>query len=93
MRYFKYSDPFFALIAAHSCAEADSLYKNEVIGCEDADDEADNEFEPAIELTQDEARQEYKKSQDKASDGKDWPGFDDSIYQTPAILLIDGELC
>lgn len=93
MRYFKYCDPFFALITANSREEADGLYKNDIIGCEDADDEADNEFEPATELTQDEAKQRYKRAQNASSDGKDWPGLDDEIYQSTAIILIDSDLC
>lgn len=93
MKYFKYCDPFFALITANSREEADELYKNDVICCEDADDESDNEFQKAEELTQDEARKEYKDSQDKAEDGKDWPGLDDDIYQSTAIILIDSDLC
>lgn len=93
MKYFKYSDPFFALIGANSRQEADELYRNEVICCEDADDEADNKFEKAMELTQDEAQQRYKRAQNASSDGKDWPRLDDEIYQSTAIILIDSDLC
>lgn len=93
MKYFEYSDPFFALIVAASREEADNLYRNEVIGCEDADDETDNEFEEATELTQNEAQQRYKHARDASNDGKDWPGLDDEIYQSTAIILIDSELC
>lgn len=93
MKYYKYSDPFFALIGANSREEADSLYKSKVIGCEDADDEADNEFEKAVELTLEEAQQRYKRAQDASSDGKEWPGLDNEIYQSAAIILIDSDLC
>ena len=81
MKYYSYTDPFSALIAASSRAESDALYKKEVLYADDADSEGDNDFEPARELTEHEAA---------ARCGK--VGVDVRTVSAPGILLIDAEL-
>lgn len=92
MKYFKYSDPFLALIAANSLKESNDMYKYQVIGTE-PEYVDDCEYEQPQELTEQEARAKYEDSQKNNKEGKSWPGFDNDIKGGPCILLIDGELC
>jgi hypothetical protein len=89
VKFFKYCDPFSALIAASSKDESDTLYGKEIV-CEDGTEFPEEKAYKSHEIPHSEAHHMFWNS---VRNEEFIPSFDNEVKKAPCVLLVDSELC
>lgn len=97
MKFFKYYDPFVALIVAKDRGQADGFYSKIILLNDDADNEESKKFESAMEINYNEAFELFENTTDSEGFEKDvmyWSNLMLDYIQShkAKLVLIDSDL-